>query len=801
VRDRVFYFFGYQGTRVRTETGGLNSYVPTNANLTGDFSSLLSATNPNNPQGRAISLKDPAAPTTVFPNNQIPVSRFDAASVTMTNSWLPRAGGSGLIFYSRPGNQTFDEYTTKVDFNISSKDRMMVRYFRDNFYAPAPLTDGNILTYADYVKFDVTNAAIQETHIFSPNLLNDFRFGYMYEGDVRYPPPNSPSVGDFGVNIWQPARKAIEATFSVSGYFSSGSFPYGKFPRAGFTWSDTLRWVRGRHSFSFGGMIERDRLNEYTDTNASGVFAFSGDATGSALPDFMLGRLRTFTQGGGYIQTNRYLLYSLFALDTFKLNSRLTLNYGLRWEPAFPWDDKYHEAMVFFPERYAQGVTSQVYKNAPPGQMFPGDPGVPPNGRRKDWYNFSPRVGFAYDVFGTGRTSVRGGVGLFFDSRVPGFANNRQAQATPFTLAVTLTSPVGPFSNPYLGLNNPFPAPLPPPKDVVFPKPVLVYSWSPLDRLSPQRYSWNLTIEQQLAGNWAVRAAYVGSRSTHSNVNVNMNPSVYIPGSTLSTDARRIYQGFGAIRLASSSGNSWYNGLQLTAQKRLSRGFSVLANYTFSKSIDDSSAISSDFVTPAVGPDYVLPQTMQDYKRFDRGPTDSDYRHVLSVSFVWALPALANANKVVRGAAGGWELNGIVSAQGGRPFTVRSGLDRSLSGVGQDRAVLLSQDIYRSGACGNVAPCVNFLNAAAFGQPDLGTFGTLGKGVFRGPGSSSLDLTMSKNFQIGERVRLQFRGEFFNAFNHTRFNNPGNTLSAAGFGTIRSAQDPRIMQLALKINF
>jgi len=608
-------------------------------------------------------------------------------------------------------------------------------------------------------------------------------------------------VADFGVNIWQAPRKAIDASLGVSGYFTVGSFPYGRFPRAGFTWGDTLRYSSGRHSISVGGTFERDRLNEYTDTNANGTFSFSGDATGSALPDFMMGRLRTFVQGNGYVQTNRYLLYSVFALDTFKVNSRLSLNYGIRWEPSFPWDDKYHEAMVFFPDRYAAGITSQVYKNAPPGQMFPGDPGVPENGRRKDWYNFSPRFGFAYDAFGNGKTSIRGGVGMFYDARVPGFANNRQAQATPFTLAVTLTSPAGPFSNPYLGITNPFPAPLPPPKDVVFPKPVLVYSWSPLDRISPIRYTWNLTIEQQLANNLVLRVAYVASRSTHNNVNVNMNPAVYIPGSTLSTDARRIFQGYGAIRLASNSGNSWYNALQTTVQKRLSHGFSISGNYTWSKALDDVAAAGGDFVTPAVGADYTLPWTYQDYKKFDRGPAGSDYRHVFSSSFVWSLPTLTNAQTFVRGAVGGWQLNGIVSARSGGPLSVRSGLDRSLTGVGQDKAVLLSDDILRSGPCANVAPCSNWLNAAAFGQPDLGTFGTLGKGIFRGPGRFTMNLTMSKHFRITEQVGLQFRAEFFNALNHTSFNDPGTVLSAAGFGTIRSAAEPRIGQLALKVSF
>ena len=800
IRNKIFFFGGYQGTRIHSENSGLTSTVPTDANLTGDFSAALSATNPNNPQGKVVQIKSPAGVN--YPGNIIPASQLDPAALKLADTWLPRAGGNGIIRYSTPIIQNLNEFTAKGDYNISSSDRLSLRYFFDSFDTPGSLSPANLLTYADITRYGFHNAAIEETHIAGANIVNDFRFGFLYESDLRGPPANSPSVNQFGVNITQAAVPAIEG-INVSGFFNFGSFPQGQFPRAGFSWADTLRIVKGRHTMAFGGSFERDRLNEFTATNSNGVFAFSGNTTGSALADFMIGKMGTFTQGNGYVQANRYNLFSIFATDTFKVNSRLTLNYGLRWEPSLPWHDLYHEAEVFDPSAYAAGRRSTVYPNAPIGELFSGDVGIPVDGRKASWNNYSARLGFAYDPFGDGKTSIRGAIGNFYDSRVPGFANNRQSQATPFSLAVTLTNPTSTFSNPYAGYTNPFPAPLPPPHTTVFPAPVLVYSWAPNDRLGQVTYNANLTIERQLAANWLARAAYVGSRSNHIEVNVQLNPAVYSPGvTTATTDARRVYPGFSTIPLASSAGNSWYNSLQLSLEKRLSQNFTVTVNYTWSKNLDNI-PLGEDTVTPTVGATFTMPPTIHDYQSLDRGPADSNHASVLSSSYVWHLPALAKVNPFLREVAGRWDLNGILTAQTGGPLTITAGSDRSLTGINADKGVLVpGQDLNLSGACATTVACQNFLNPAAFAIPALGTFGNMAKGTLTGPGRWNWDFSTSKQFQITERLRLQFRGDLFNILNHPNPGNPATSLSSgSGFGQIRTVSDPRIAQLALKLLF
>jgi hypothetical protein len=799
IKDQTFFFVGYQGTRIRSDQNGLHAFVPTNANLAGDFSAMLQANNPNNPLSRAVIIKDPASPTgAAFPGNIIPLSRFDPAAVNMMK-YLPRVAGNGGVFFDRPISQDYDEYILRGDHSFSTKDRLVGRYYYDR-YSGVPTFGGNLLAYKDGSTISSHNAVLQEVHIFNPALLNDFRMGFSRIVSIRGPAADAPSVADFGVNIYQPPIKQIQS-LSVTGYFSTGDLPSTKWARTAFSWSDDLRWIVGRHSFSFGGIIERDRLNTVNATGIPGTFSFSGDTTGSALADLMLGQMRTFGQAWGQHVKNRYFMVNAYAQDSFRISSRFTLNYGIRYEPSQIWKDAYHQASIFRADLYGQGVRSKLFPNAPPGVLYAGDPGIPEYGTTGDYNNWAPRFGFAWDVFGTGKTSIRGGGGVFYDSRIPSFSNNRFLGEAPYSTAVTLTTPRGPFSNPYLGLTNPFPAQFPPTSGAVFTPPVQVYSWDPYSKFTtPVNYNWNFTVEQEVKHDWLVRAAYVATRANHMTTTLDQNPARYIPGSTLSTDARRLYPGFTNIYQAMEAGNSWYQALQLSLIKRLSHGFTINANYTLSKSLDNL-PVGTDAATFGTAGYYTLPLYLPNFPQYDRGPSDFDHRHVAVVSFVWQLPMLAKANPFVRGVAGNWQLTGVFSAQTGPPLTLYAGKDQSQTGIGSDRGVVMSQQTSRSGPCVNTAPCVSFLDPTAFALPAIGQFGNLGKGAFYGPGLINLDAGLFKNFPVTERWRLQFRGEFFNTFNHTNFLNPVTTVSGAGFGNLLSANDPRIVQLALKVFF
>jgi hypothetical protein len=815
IKDKTFFFAEYQGTTIRSKQGGQSAFVPTQANLGGDFSAYLSATDPNNPQGKVVPIKDPLNGLP-FPNNQIPVSRLDPASLGLAK-FLPRAGGNGYVVFANPDVENFAETLVRVDHTISNADRIFVRYFYDRYHFDPVLSNDNILTYATGSHIPYQSTVLRETHIFKPNLLNDFRFSYVREGDVRTPPPTSPNLADFGVKgLWLPPQKAIES-ISVSGFFTFGGASQSYIPRQAFTASDDLRWVRGRHNLAFGGSFERSRFDIDTIFNANGRIAFSGDSTGSALADFMLGRIRTFTQSNGLRLRLRNIMPSLYAQDSFHVNSRLTLNLGLRWEPSIPWHDLYGQQSVFRPSAYAAGQKSQVFQNSPPGLFFPGDPGVPEDGINAAWKNFAPRLGFAYDLFGNGKTSLRGGAGKFYDARFTGYYNFHLVN-TPFSEQVTLTSPQGPFSDPLQGVTNPFPLPTIPAKNAPFVSPVLAVSWDPSGKyVTPTIYQWNLTVEHQLRPDWLARASYVATRSTHLNEDVEMNPAVYTPGSPLSTDQRRLFQGLASVQQQSNSVNGWYNGLQMSIEKRFTRSLTVLANYTFSKSLDNATLNKN---VPSIGvSNYgVLPWYFHDSLLFDRGPSDFDYRHNFVASSVWQPQVATGSNAWVRRLLGNWGIGGIATAQSGGPVTVLAGLDRSQTGLGKDRGTYVGGSLLGPGACRNAAPCVDYINPNAFTLPALGSFGNIGKGIIRGPGLLNFDINFSKSIPITERLKLQFRAEFFNIFNRANFLSPGSSsstagssaayavsngvaVSSAGFGRLLGAGDPRITQLALKILF
>jgi hypothetical protein len=372
-RDRTFFFVGYQRTSIRNVQEAKSAFVPTDANLSGDFSALLTAGNPANPLQKAVSVLDPLSGQQ-FAGNRIPASRFDPASLRVT-TYLPRAGGNGSVFYALPVVQDFGEDVVKVDHMLNARDRLTGRYFGDKFTNAAAYSRTNILTYADGSEIFAQNGLLQETHIFRPNLLNDLHFNYARENSIRGPAAGVPDFRDFGVNIYQPGDKAIES-LAVTGFFSFGDNPIARFTRNNFTASDDVRWVRGKHSMAFGVHAEISRIDVDNRFQRNGSFGFTSDVTNYAMASFLLGNVNSFRQGAGEFRNNRDEFYGLYAQDSFRATSRLTLNLGLRWEPGMPWREIRNRFSVFHPDAFAKGQKSSVYVNTPPGLFFVGDAGV-----------------------------------------------------------------------------------------------------------------------------------------------------------------------------------------------------------------------------------------------------------------------------------------------------------------------------------------------------------------------------------------------------------------------------------------
>jgi hypothetical protein len=304
-----------------------------------------------------------------------------------------------------------------------------------------------------------------------------------------------------------------------------------------------------------------------------------------------------------------------------------------------------------------------------------------------------------------------------------------------------------------------------------------------------------VTLERQLFNpSTVVRATYQGAKGTRLPESIEADPATYTPGSatTANTDARRpYYPNFASVVMSRPVGNSTYNGLVLSLEKRFSKNYSILASYTWSKSIDDTEIADSPDSTEISNPfNYAS----------DRGPSSFDRTHAFVLSYLWELPKLQHAPPVLRYVLGGWQNNGIVSAYSGLPFTVFSGVDNSLSGVGQDHADQVGNPSI-SGGRSKQATIAEYFNTQAFTLNALGTFGNSGRDALRGPGLVNVDWSLFKQIPIIERQYIQFRAEFFNLFNHANFNAPVATVSDPAFGQILSAGNPRIIQFALKYVF
>jgi hypothetical protein len=800
-KDKTFFFFGYQQTQIRDIANGKVAFLPTPAELSGNFSSS---------SGQIVN------PTTGIPyaGNQIDPATYNSASLAFLK-YLPLSSANpstGQVVYGLPQSQSLNEYEARGDHNFGSKDHLLLRYYLNKYNNNPFLDQSNYLSAISSSQIYSHNAIIGETHIFSPNMLNDFRLSFSRVSTNAGPPPGSINVNDLGLNIYQPASAPALDGIDVSGYFDPSDFPASIINRGNYNVADDFTWVHGRNSMVFGFAGSHGQVLLRDAFLSGGQFSFTADNTanaaigapGNALASYLLGSLRTFQQGQGETKDDDDKLIALYGQDDFHVNRRLTLNMGLRWEPFIPWVETKGRVEQFRAANYNAGIRSTEFPNAPAGLLFPGDAGMPKYGVNPDWDVFGIRFGFALDVLGDGKTSLRGGFGSFHDTQQVGIENNRFVDVTPFSPQVAVTTPAGPFSNPYLGLSNPFPAPAIPPSNTLFPAPVLVVTYDPSNNSvmqSPTTYNFNLTIEHQLKAGWLIRAAYVGSLSRHGTETVELNPAVYTPGSTLGTDQRRAFVGYGSIGQGTQDLVGSYNALQFTAQRRLNR-LTVLANYTYAKSLDDV-PFGQGNAGIASQDDSTLPVTNPLRHAFDYGRSDFDVRHNAVISYIYDLPDFSKQNVFVRSAIGGWETTGIMQIQSGEPITVVAGADISQTGLDNDRGSRVNGvNPYGNNSCGSISPCVSWLNPAAFTPPVTGTAGNIGKGSLSAPGLFNWNVGLLKTLPLGtERVRLQFRAEYFNVTNKANFDAPATSLSGAGFGAITAAGDPRIGQLALKLLF
>jgi len=796
-RNSTFFFAGWQRTRITNKASEIVAFVPTPAQRRGDFSSCVPAC----PQ---LYNPDTGVP---FPNNQIPVAMFDPAAAKVLAQLPVPDNAEGRVTIPRNTDQDSNQLILKVDQQLGINDQVSVRYFMDDFNTASAFVTTNILSYRG-PSLEATprtnNIVAAWKKTLSSTLLNEFTFGYNRLNTARQPHPDVPAIQDFGVRLpYLPRLRSISEIQAV-GYFNIGDNLEARFPRDGFQFINRTNWVKGRHGIQFGAEIEYVRPEIYNDFRRAGHFQFDGRFTrapgaasgGNALADFMLGRLRSFDHGTGEYKNYRNLYQTYFFQDDFKVGDRVTLNLGARYEPTAPWHDVVGRFQYFTLDNYDAGMQSTVFPLAPRGLLYRGDPGVPEDGSNPDWNNVGARLGIAWDVTGDGRTSIRGGGGMFYDTHLQGDFNNGGVNAPPWSIRVSVTEPEGHFSDPYVGrddfnaLRHDYED-----KDTVigsqsapFPTPVLVNTFDETFD-TPVTYNYNLAFEREVATGWMARAAYVGSTATKGRDEVTLNPAIYTPGGpTGNPDARRRLPEYSGITQYVQNRSSQYHSMQLSVNRRYANGFTARVNYTLA---DLQGTIGGPELVP-----YFHPQYDQIVDQLVYGRLDDLRRHRFVTSWVYDIPGPRDG--VLGTAVGGWQVTGIYQWQSGEPFTIESGRDNAGWGLGENRAIRTGQPFEPPDGSDETV----WFNRAAFAVNPNGSFGETLRGEYFGPSRQTVDLGLFKNFRFTTEVNVQFRAEFFNLFNTVNFNNPGtNVSSASTFGRITAAQDPRIMQFGLKFVF
>ncbi len=778
-QSRTFFFGSYQRTSQDSVPRTSTALVPTAAQRNGDFSAL----------NRAI--RDPLTGQP-FPNNQIPRDRLNPVALRVLNDWLPLpnpgAGDSAnLLRYAIPESLDDDQFLGRIDHRISDAHQVYGRVWVSRASVPAFLEDGNALGSAFGRTWQNTVVSVNDTYVLSSNMLNNVvvTFNRTNNRNFQIYPPDYGAIGIPGVHN----DTTPQWYFNVNGYFLMNTGDTNTFLRDEFQFIDTVRWTTNRHEIAMGVDYSYGKGDIVNNFRANGRYTFNGSApfTGDALADFLLGKFSQFEQGVGEYKSTRMHSLATFIQDTWRVNTKLTLNLGLRWEPFFPYTDANDRIAGYRP-----GQQSNVYINAPTGAVYPGDAGFGAGGYKTDWRQFGPRVGVAYDPFGDGKTSIRAGYGLFYD-RPNTLTTNSQATQAPFGTVVRFSGDASnDVLNTYAGRTNPFPvdpyATLP--RDVSFVLPMTMFSYAE-DMRNGRLQSWHTTVEREILPSYMVRVAYAGSRGDRLALGREINPATYAPGSTTATtDQRRpLFPAFGSITSVEATGRSTYHSLQVTLDKRFSRGFTVLSTYSLSKSMDHSSENKQN------GQTVTNPYDIE----FDWGPANFDRRHRFVTSWLWELPG-SFKNAAVRGVLGDWALSGILTLQSGLPFSVTSGVDNARTGTGNQLADRLGDPRLPSDRSRSDR-VQRWFNTDAFGVNALGTFGGAGRNSLRGPGYASMDLGLHKTFAVTPRVKLQFRAEAFNVLNHVNFNLPESNRSSGNFGRILGAGDPRIMQFALRASF
>ena len=762
VHNKTFFFTSYEGLRSIAESPS-TTVVLTAAQRIGNFSGFSPIVDPLN--------------GTPFPGNIIPTNRLDPVSANIVNQYMPLPNTSGTTNYTGAslGDLSIHQGIVRIDQYFSPKDQLFAHIILGHRNFPDTNVNPNFHFTGDY---SMSNYQVQYIHTFSPTLLNELRAGGDLENVAQLSVRTNTNftIESLGINgmlvggpAGRPLRKNEEGfpVISISGYIGIGDSMAASNLDNSKTAQvvDNITWVRGVHTFKFGGDIRRNLDDATTNNWPFGSLTFTSDIANNAAAAFMLGFPRTvLTPEGVPITAARQWRMGFYGQDDWKITPKLTLNLGLRYD-------------LYTTPRDVNNVTRTLDFSTNPPTFYP----APGQALSPLWHsshkNFAPRLGFAYNA--PKGFVVRSGYGLFYYGGQ--FDNLNILQLNPPTAgSLTLTNPTLP---PLATIENPIPAALYPAN------PFFNAATLPPDRLHPNTYvqDWNLQVSHQIGANNVVEVGYVGSKGTHVDTSMN-NYNQPLPGPG-DVQSRRPYPQFSGIRMEYFGANTIYHSLQARYEHRFNRGLSVTVAYTFSHLIDNAGNTINEggcvCQTPSV--------------TNNRDSSTMDQRHRFVTGYVWEMPFARNLHGVAGAVASGWALNGIITLASGNPFHIGESSDtQNNAGTWEYPNLVAGQSVSIPNQSASL-----WFNPNAF-APSILSYGNAPRNPVVGPGVHTGDLSLFKSFKMpfNERHSLQLRMEAFNSLNTPQFSNPGSSLGTSTFGQITSTKiNNRILQFAVKYKF